>query len=216
MQVSGLSLQRNRLVGMSLRVCQFIRACTILVLCTTVLYAHPHIFVDVKAELLFGKEGFVGIRHHWLFDEMYSTAMLAGIDTDKNGKLDPAEVRKVWSEIVQPMQRFGYFNHLANSKEVLKSPADAQFVARIDKGRIACDFVLPYSVGAGGDYSMLLLVLADPVNYTSLTVDFDGTKIESPSGIEVDWFIDTVDGMTLFNGMPKGTEGIFFRFRKVK
>lgn len=204
------------MVDMSLCVRQFVLACAILALCTSVLHAHPHIFVDAKAELLFGKDGFVGIRNHWIFDEMYSTAMLAGIDIDKNGKLDPAEVRNVWSEIIQPMRRFGYFNHLATSKELLKSPADAQFMARIDKGRIACDFVLPYSVSAGGDYSMLLLVLADPVNYTSLTVDFDGTGIEAPPGMEVDWFIDTVDGMTLFNGMPKGTQGIYFRFRKVK
>lgn len=201
---------------MSLNVSQWIRVSLLIALCTTMLYAHPHIFVDAKAELLFGNDGFVGMRNHWIFDEMYSTAMLAGIDTDKNGKLDPAEVRKVWTEIIQPMQRFGYFNHLSTSKEVLKSPADVQFVARVDKGRIACDFVLPYSTRAGSDYTMLLLVIADPVNYTSLTVDFDGTKIESPAGIEVDWFIDTIDGMTLFNGMPKGTEGIFFRFRKVK
>ena len=36
--------------------------------------AHPHVWVVVKAELLYEPGGQVtGVRHHWTFDEAYST-----------------------------------------------------------------------------------------------------------------------------------------------
>ena len=45
--------------------------------------AHPHVWVAVKSEVLFGADGKItGIRHAWTFDEMYSAFATQGFGTD--------------------------------------------------------------------------------------------------------------------------------------
>ena len=42
--------------------------------------AHPHVFADVTPIAVFDRSGFVGLKNHWVFDEMYSAAILASAD----------------------------------------------------------------------------------------------------------------------------------------
>src|SRR5262245_39643709 len=56
--------------------------------------AHPHVWVTVKSELVYGPDGAVtAVRHHWTFDEMFSTFATQGLDTDKDGKLSRDELK---------------------------------------------------------------------------------------------------------------------------
>ena len=48
--------------------------------------AHPHVWVEARAKVVFGKDGKVdAIRNDWVFDEMYSAFAVTGLE--KNGKL---------------------------------------------------------------------------------------------------------------------------------
>src|SRR5436305_1936766 len=52
--------------------------------------AHPHVWVAVKSEVLFGGDGKIsGIRHAWTFDEMYSAFATQGFG--KDGKAPTSE-----------------------------------------------------------------------------------------------------------------------------
>lgn len=180
------------------------------------IWAHPHIFVDSRLSLDFDASGLRGVRNHWTFDLLYSQAILAGLDADHNGKLSPAEQQRTQKEVIEPMKRFNYFNHVVLGSAFLEAPKLLSFEASIDKGRLNCSFVLPYRAPAGADYSMLLVVLADPANYTQMTAMLDSTRIEAPRSLEVEWFVDQVGDMTLFKGLPMATQGVFLRFRQVK
>lgn len=191
-----------------------VRFVPLLLICITMLNAHPHIFVESRVDLVFDAKGFASVRNHWTFDELYSKAMLEGADKDKNGKLSPVEVDWVWEQVLQPMRKFDYFNYLVLGTGFVATPSLTEFSATIEKGRLACVFSLPFRVPAGPEYSMLLLVLADPANYTQMTVHLDKSEVKSPAGLEVDYFVDGVADMTLFKGLPATTQGVFFRFRR--
>ena len=46
--------------------------------------AHPHVWVAVQSEVVFGDDGkIIGVRHAWEFDEMYSAFATQGLG--KNG-----------------------------------------------------------------------------------------------------------------------------------
>ena len=55
--------------------------------------AHPHVWVDAAAEMLFDDKGRIAaIRHHWRFDEGFSAYALQGLDTDRDGKYSAEEL----------------------------------------------------------------------------------------------------------------------------
>ena len=52
--------------------------------------AHPHVWADAASEVLFDAQGqIVAIRHHWRFDEGFSTYALQGLDLDRDGEYSP-------------------------------------------------------------------------------------------------------------------------------
>ena len=54
--------------------------------------AHPHVWVDAKATLIFQKGKITAIRMHWTFDPLFTTLVMSEHDKDKNKTFSPAEV----------------------------------------------------------------------------------------------------------------------------
>ncbi len=74
--------------------------------------AHPHVWVTVKSELVYGADGTVtAVRHHWTFDEMFSTFATQGLDTDKDGKLSRDELKGLAEVNVTSLKEFDYFTY---------------------------------------------------------------------------------------------------------
>lgn len=176
--------------------------------------AHPHIFIDANVDLLFDANGMKGVRNHWLFDELYSQAILATADVDKNGILSPQESKLVLRDVIQPLAQSDYFNHLVVGDAMTTNSGIVDFSAKIVSGRLVCDFTVPYDFPANREFRMMLLVVADPASYTLLTVDLDKAQVKAPAGLEVDYFVDPVSDISLFKGSPSQMRGLFFRFRK--
>jgi ABC-type uncharacterized transport system substrate-binding protein len=53
-----------------------------LVAVTSAAIAHPHVWITIRAELMYSPDGAItGIRHAWTFDDMFSAFAVQGIDT---------------------------------------------------------------------------------------------------------------------------------------
>jgi ABC-type uncharacterized transport system substrate-binding protein len=78
---SGLELQAtpnmtNRLSRLLLAAAAFVVAGA------TQAAAHPHVFVTMKSEVVYGADGTVtAVRHAWAFDDMFSTYALKGVES---------------------------------------------------------------------------------------------------------------------------------------
>lgn len=79
--------------------------------------AHPHIFVQSRAELIFDDQGYLThIRHHWRFDDLYTAYAVQGLDANQDGTFSPDELAELAAINIQGLEEFGYFTFGDNSK----------------------------------------------------------------------------------------------------
>ena len=75
--------------------------------------AHPHVWVDAKADIVFDPQGRIAeIRHSWTFDEAFSAFAVQGLDTNNDGKYSREELRPLAEVNVTSLREYGYFTVL--------------------------------------------------------------------------------------------------------
>ena len=146
--------------------------------------AHPHVWVTSRADILYGADGRVtGVRHSWTFDRAYSAFVTQGLDTDKDGKLSPAELEPLAKENTDSLVDFEYFTVLkANgTKQAFEAPRDAGMTYVNEEATLT--FVLPLKAPAAANRSLLLEV-SDPSYFVAFTMaEGDAVKLAgAPKG----------------------------------
>jgi len=111
---------------------------------TAAAQAHPHVWVAVRSEVVFGPDGKVaGVRHAWEFDEMYSAFAVQGLG--KDGKPPTREELAPMARTnVESLSEFDYFTYARqnNAKAAFKPPQDVYLEAN-DKKIVTLHFFLP-------------------------------------------------------------------------
>jgi len=176
--------------------------------------AHPHVFADVSIKIVYDQAGFSGIRNHWVFDEIYSAGMVASVDKNDDGKLSREEGMGLESAILGPLEKNNYYNYVQAGSAFLKVRRISGFEASLVKGKLVLDFVAEFSKPAESDWTMLVVVVADPTNYIQMTSDMENADVESPASIEVEYFADALEGLTLFRAFRSEIEGLYLRYKK--
>lgn len=119
-------------------------AALVSVAATTAAAAHPHVWVETHAAVVFGKDGKVdAIRNDWVFDEMYSAFQVEGLE--KNGKLaTTADLASRAKTNVDDLKEYEYFTFAkANGRKLqFGAPVDYSLEERPDK-RVVLHFTLP-------------------------------------------------------------------------
>ena len=83
-------------------------------------FAHPHVYVTVKSELVYGPDGAVtAVRHAWTFDDLFSTYATQGLQTKEKGVFTKEELAPLAEVNVTTMKEYNYFTHVkADGKKV--------------------------------------------------------------------------------------------------
>lgn len=71
--------------------------------------SHPHVFVANEAHAVFENGALTGLRYRWVFDEMYTTSAVEGLDTNKDGKLDASELSELTKVNMEGLKEFDFF-----------------------------------------------------------------------------------------------------------
>ena len=91
-----------------------------LVIAPAAAQAHPHIWVTVKSEVVYGPDGTVtGVRHAWTFDDMFSVFATQGIESKKKGEFTREELAPLAEVNVTSLKEYDFFTYAkANGKDV--------------------------------------------------------------------------------------------------
>jgi ABC-type uncharacterized transport system substrate-binding protein len=126
-------------------------------LLTPAAFAHPHVWVTAKAEIIFGPDRKVtGIRHFWTFDEAYTAYVTQGLDLNRDGKLTPDELQGLAQENTSGLAEFDYFTIVkANGKkQAFDAPREPSML--MDKKQLVMTYLLPLKnpVSASGAFAL--------------------------------------------------------------
>lgn len=133
-------------------------------------WAHPHVSVTAKAEVVYASDGRVtGIRHAWTFDKAYSAFITQGLDKNADGTLTPDELQDLAKENTESLVDFEYFTSVkANgAKQSFDSPRDPTMSFANNEATLA--YVLPLKAPVAAP-KLLAVEVSDPTFYVAFTL----------------------------------------------
>lgn len=151
--------------------------------------AHPHIFIDAKATVVFDDSGAVTeIRNAWSFDEMFSAWSIEGLDVNNDGAVSREEQQELANQDMDGLAQYEFYTFAGE-----QGTADN---LKFDRGQNPTrDFVdghtiLQFGVKLAEPYRIkraLELAISDPEYYVAIT--FAGTEAitleNAPAGCAV-------------------------------
>eukprot|EP01037_Dinobryon_pediforme_P023379 gene23379-24809_t len=143
--------------------------------------AHPHVWVDARAELVFDKDGqLTAIRHVWRFDDLFSGFATQGLATDDNGVVTPEALKPIAKVNIDSLKDYDYFTilHVGGKRYGFKIPTE--YWLQVDNGLLTLFYTLPLVTPVKASGATIVVDIADPYYF----VDF--TLIESEPALLVD------------------------------
>src|SRR5690606_34527111 len=117
-----------------------IRRLLLLVFCllpiATAARAHPHIFIDARATIVFDDRGaLAGIRHSWTFDEEFSVWSVQGLDTDGDGQISIAETQELADEHLRGLSEYAFYTYAGEGERDLDFATGSGATLTYENGR---------------------------------------------------------------------------------
>ena len=141
-------------------------------LLATAVQAHPHVWVTMHTELVYGPAGAItGVRHHWAFDDMFSAFATQGLDTKEKGKFTRDELAPLAKVNVESLKEYKYFTYVTadGKKAELTDPAPGYWLDFKDS-ILTLNFTLPFKTPIKA--KELKVEIYDP----TIFVDFEWAK----------------------------------------
>lgn len=140
--------------------------------------AHPHIFIDARARIVFDGDGLVeGIHNDWTFDEAYSAWAVQGLDADGDGKVTRAELQALADDNMVGLAEYEYYTFAGEGPDNLSFINGSNASITYEGGRTTLSFDValaqPYRIRKA-----LEIAINDPEYYVAIT--FAG-----PSAVEL-------------------------------
>ena len=121
--------------------------------------AHPHVWIQSKAVILYDEAGRVtGIRHAWTFDEAYSAFAVQGFEKGADGAFKAAQMAELAKLNVESLAESGYFTLAKANGAKVPFAEPTNYGTSFDKGALTLRFDLPLKTPAKADRAFLLEV----------------------------------------------------------
>jgi ABC-type uncharacterized transport system substrate-binding protein len=136
----------------------------------TLLFSHPHVFIDVKFDIAINQNS-SDIDVFWYFDEMTSNLLLMDFDQNRNNKLEKEEIAFLKQESFDNLKEFNYYISPHQKNKKLKFSEPQNFTAYIEGAKL----VYKFSISTNIDLSIKELKIGcfDEENLTSFHLSED-------------------------------------------
>ena len=156
--------------------------------------AHPHVWVDAAARLIFDEGGsIVSIAHAWRFDEAFSAYLMLGLDANGDGLYSREETAELAAVNVTSLADFHFFTSIAGAQdtdrlgdlysEEFAPPVD--YYLEHDGVHTTLHFTLPLQAPVTPrEHDMVIVDIYDPEFFVafSLVEENPITLADAPSG----------------------------------
>lgn len=149
--------------------------------------AHPHIFIDAKATIVFNDAGELSeIRNAWTFDEAFSVWQIQGLDTNNDGITSSEEMQELADENIKGLGEYNFYTSAGETAASIPftSTGPGKFEFRNNRS------TLSFSIAPQQPYRIknkLEIAIADPEYYVAIAFNApaDVTLENAPAGCAV-------------------------------
>lgn len=104
--------------------------------------AHPHVYVDATLTFVVDESGLVAVRQNWLFDEIFSQAIMGDLGLTPDTLATPEGQEKIRNGAFAYLANYDYFTLIESGGTRLPISTEG-FKASIREGRFIYDFTVP-------------------------------------------------------------------------
>lgn len=108
--------------------------------------AHPHVYVDAALTFQVGENGLTGLDQNWLFDEIFSNAILSDLGLDGASLETTLGQEKIREGAFAYLANYGYFTFIENNGKRIPVKSADNFRAFLRDGRLVYDFTIPLDI----------------------------------------------------------------------
>jgi ABC-type uncharacterized transport system substrate-binding protein len=106
--------------------------------------AHPHVYVTMKSEIVYDAQGrMTGIRHHWTFDDMFSSYATQGLEQKQKGVFTREELQPLAEVNITSMKEFEYFTEGKMNGQKVEFGAPTDYFLELKDQLLTLHFTLP-------------------------------------------------------------------------
>ena len=106
--------------------------------------AHPHVFVDAKAEVVFDSSGDItAIRHIWQFDEDFTAYATLNLDANNDGKLSEDELAPLAKVNMESLHEYDFFTYLYEGTKKVAFVEPQEYWLDFHNKRLTLFYTLP-------------------------------------------------------------------------
>ena len=132
--------------------------------------AHPHVWVDAKAELVFENGKMTGVRHAWTFDDMYSAFVTQGVGKDPDQPTQE-ELQPIAKSNIEALPEFEYFTFIKAESQKAEFEVPTEYSMSQNREHIITfRFFLPLKTPLALDKSFAFQVF-DPSYFVAFTME---------------------------------------------
>ncbi|MEO0385313.1 MAG: DUF1007 family protein [Pseudomonadota bacterium] len=156
--------------------------------------AHPHVWVEAAAEVMFDDAGSItAIKHAWRFDEAFSSYLMLGLDTNGDGLYSREETAELAEVNVTSLSDFHFFTSMAGAattdrlgdlfSETFAPPQE--YYLEHDGVHTTLHFTLPLEASVeAASHDLVILDIFDPEYFVAFSlVENDPIQMaNAPSG----------------------------------
>lgn len=130
--------------------------------------AHPHVFVESRAEVVFDDAGRLSaVRHVWQFDEAFTAFAVQGLDENGDGELSREELQPLAEVNVESLAEYDFFTFLHHNGTDIAFEPPREYWLDFYGGRLTLFFTLPLREPRVVDASTVELDVFDPAYFVA-------------------------------------------------
>ncbi|MDD9718241.1 DUF1007 family protein [Dinoroseobacter sp. PD6] len=155
-------------------------------------FAHPHIFIDAGATLVFDEEGRLGaVRIVWAYDSLFSLVVVEeqGLDPDFDGVLEPGEAEQLSGFDMNWIEGFAGDSYLLAGGAEVPLTRPLEYDAAYDEGRVVSTHLRALETRVAVGAEPVILQIYDPTYYTSYEINLPVRLENAPEGCVAEVYV---------------------------
>lgn len=130
--------------------------------------AHPHVFVEARAGVVFDADRRVtAVRHVWQFDEAFTAFAVQGLDADGDGTLTREELAPLAQVNVESLAEYEFFTFLSRDGKDFRFSPPQEYWLDFYGGKLTLFYTLPLTEPLVMDASSVTLEVYDPTYFVA-------------------------------------------------